>query len=279
MSAAHGPAGRHADDPGLAGDGHGWLDLEQGEGGAATFELTPALARFDGKLFGGTGLGLAVAAFERATGRGALWTTVQFVGSADVGERLSITVEELAVGRRTSQVRLSAVVDDRLVLAALGSTAEVNDGSFAARLGRMPEVSAPEDSPPFEVNLPFELPEVVEVGPFATAEFREATTTGDTAQVWARMRDHAPSRSTLGYLADFVPAAVVRAAGHLGGGRSLDNNIRFGRPVPPGTDWVLIDNDPYLADNGYVHGAARIWTQSGELLAVASQSAVAMVLD
>ena len=279
MSAAHGPVGHDPDGPGQAGDGHEWLGLEQGDGGSASFELTPTLARFDGKLFGGTGLGLAVAAFERATHRDALWTTVQFVGSADVGERLTFTVEELAAGRRTSQVRLSAMVGDRLVLAALGSTAEVNDGSFGAPLGAMPEVSSPEDSAPFEVNLPFELPEVVEVGPFATAEFREATTTADTAQVWARMRDHAPSRSTLGYLADFVPAAVVRAAGHLGGGRSLDNSIRFGQPVPSGTEWILIDNDPYLADNGYVHGAARIWTRSGELLAVASQSAVALVFD
>jgi acyl-CoA thioesterase len=254
-----------------------WLGLTDAGDEALDFVLTPPLARFDGKLFGGTGLAIAVATVEAVTGRAALWVTVQFVGSADVGEHLHIQVEELAAGRRTSQVRLTATVDDRLVLAALGSTSERNLDGFAAVLDAMPVVSDPEDSTPFEVNLPFDLPEVVEIGPFATAEFREAKSPDATQRVWGRLREHHQTRASLGYLADFVPAAVVRAAGRKGGGRSLDNSIRFGPDVPAGLDWVLIDNEPYLAENGYVHGAARIWTPEGQLLAVASQSAVAML--
>jgi acyl-CoA thioesterase len=81
------------------------------------------------------------------------------------------------------------------------------------------------------------------------------------------------------YLADFVPSAVLRAAGRAGGGTSLDNSIRYGKDPTPGTDWVLILTDPYFVESGYVHGGARIWSEDGRLLAVASQTAVARILD
>jgi len=74
-----------------------------------------------------------------------------------------------------------------------------------------------------------------------------------------------------------VPSAVLRAAGRDGGGTSLDNSIRFGRPPEPDTEWVLVDTEPYLAHAGYVHGGARIWSPEGRLLAVAAQTAVARI--
>jgi hypothetical protein len=46
------------------------LDLQQKPDGHYTFELTPELARFDGRLFGGAGLAAAVAAFEAHIRRG-----------------------------------------------------------------------------------------------------------------------------------------------------------------------------------------------------------------
>jgi acyl-CoA thioesterase len=255
-----------------------WLGLEGGADGHYAFELTPLLARFDGRLFGGTGIALTVAAFEAETGRDALWTTVQFAGSAEVGECIDCHVEVLAVGRHTSQVRLTAVVGDRMVLAALGATASSSPEGFAARLGDMPLVSGPDDSEPFDLGFPLTVPELAERGPFAMAEYRQARGS-EGSQVWARMRDTPQSRATLGYLADFVPNAVVRAAGRAGGGTSLDNSIRFGPGAPAGTEWLLLDFDPFFAANGYVHGAARIWSADGLLLAVASQTAVAKLFD
>lgn len=256
-----------------------WLGLAFDSEGRSRFELTPALARFDGKLFGGTGLALSIASFEAVTGRGALWVTVQFVGSADVGDHLDIEVEVLAKGHRTCQTRLTATKGDQVILVALGSTAILNPDGLSVPLMTMPEVSKPEDSPSFELSLPFELPDELEMGPFVTGEYREAKSSAATQRVWARMRDRPQTRASLGYLADFVPAAVMKAAGQVGGGRSLDNSIRFGSEVPEGLAWVLIDNEPYMAENGYVHGAARIWSSDGELLAVASQSAVAVPLN
>ena len=259
-------------------DPHGWLGLEGGGDGHYAFELTPPLSRFDGRLFGGTGIALTVAAFEVETGRDALWTTVQFAGSAEVGERIDCHVEVLAVGRHTSQVRLTALVGDRLVLAALGATASTSADGFAARLGHMPPVSGPTTRSRSSSASRSRSPRSPSRAPLPWRSTGRRGG-GQGWEVWAWMRDTPQSRATLGYLGDFVPSAVVRAAGRVGGGTSLDNSIRFGPDVPADTDWLLLEFDPFFAASGYVHGAVRMWSADGLLLAVASQTAVARLFD
>ncbi len=260
-----------------------WLGIERRAANEFSFVLIPGLSRMDGRLFGGTGLATAVAMFEAATGRAALWATVQFVGSADIGERLDCRVEVLAAGHRTSQVRLDALVAGRLVFTGVGSTAQGRDDGFSFQPSTMPKVSPPEDSPPFDLGFDVPPGEDLSQGPFATAEYRQptsvATGMSDGGLVWARLRHTQVATASLGYLADFVPNAVLRIAGRRGGGTSLDNSIRFGPAVAPGTGWVLLDYDAYFGDHGFVHGAARIWSPDGVLLAVASQSAAARFFE
>src|SRR3954454_14468010 len=117
-----------------------WLGLSQTGDDQWSFELTNPLSRFDAKLYGGTGLAAATAAIEAATERDALWVTVQFVASADLGERIDCKVEILANGRRTSQVRITATSGDRIVLAGLGSTGLPRAGGMEIQIGAMPDV-------------------------------------------------------------------------------------------------------------------------------------------
>jgi acyl-CoA thioesterase len=109
------------------------------------------------------------------------------------------------------------------------------------------------------------------------AEIREPRGRHTRHALWARMRGRPQTRATLGFLADMVPTAVVRAAGRAGAGTSLDNSMRFG--PSPETDWMLIDFDPYLASGGYAHGGARLWAPDGTLLGVASQTATLVLFD
>lgn len=258
-------------------NGDAWLGLEPIVDGKSSFTLTPALVRYDGKLFGGTGLAVTVAAIEAVSERSTVWATVQFVGSANEGDRIDVHVEEVAAGHNTSQVRLTATMGDRLILLGLGAAARRRDDGFGARFGAMPEVTPPESSPAFSIGNFEPPPEMSRSGPFSTADYRVALGRDESQYVWARMHDQHQTHVTLAYLADFVPSAVLRAAGQMGGGTSLDNSIRFGPDVSDGSDWLLIDNDPYFADNGFVHGAARLWTRDGALVGVASQSAVAKI--
>jgi acyl-CoA thioesterase II len=250
-----------------------WLGLERRDHGDWSFELTSELTRHDGKLYGGTGIAVMVATMEAETGRDALWTTVQYASSADLGARINCRVEVLAAGKRTSQVRMAATVDGRVVLAAIGATAVARTGPIEAQMPAMPAVPPPEDGiewgswghrhdgahPPSWMQL---------------AEMRHVAEGG---AIWARMRSGLQTRATIAFLADMVPSSVARAAGKMGGGTSLDNSLRFARLVD--SEWILLDMDPWFATGGYLHGAARVWAEDGTLLGVASQTSSAIVWE
>ena len=249
-----------------------WLGLERHGNGRWSFELTSALTRHDGKLFGGTGIAVTVATMEAETGRDAVWTTVQYASSADLGARVDCYVEVLASGKRTSQLRMTATADDRVVLAAVGATGAARRGPIEAQIPSMPAMPPPDectawgfmrhrhgaDRPPSWMQL---------------AEMRHVP---EGSGIWARMR------SGLHRVRDRVPGRhdpVERCvrAGTMGGGTSLDNSLRFGRLVD--TEWILLDMDPWFATSGYLHGAARVWAEDGTLLGVASQTSSAIVWE
>ena len=134
----------------------------------------------------------------------------------------------------------------------------------------MPEVAEPAVCPPLEVPFPARAP----LGHFVTTELRDAGSgPAGAMKVWARVRDHDPSRpAILGFIADYVPLSVMRALREVGAGTSLDNTIRIGgRPAFP-SPWVLLEIFPDLAADGFGHGTARLWSTAGELLGVASQT-------
>jgi len=253
-----------------------WLGLERHGDGQWAFELTPPLARFDGKFFGGTGIAVATAMMEAETGRAALWATAQFVGTADVGERFECHVDVLAAGRKTSQLRMTGMVEDRLVLAAIGATGDPRPGPLNVQFGAMPDVPLPDETAEWRPNITIPIPTDVESW-LSIVELRGVGAPGVDLAMWARMRDMPQTRATLGFLADMVPSRVVSAAGRVGAGTSLDNAMRYG--PRPETDWILVEFDPYFAAGGYAHGGARLWAHDGTLLGVASQTATLLLFD
>jgi acyl-CoA thioesterase len=252
-----------------------WLGLERHGERRWSFELTAPLSRMDGKLYGGTGIAVTVATMEAETARDALWVTTQFVGSADIGERIEVHVEPLAEGKRTTQVRVTATVGDRIVLAAVGATGAHREGPVEHQVGTMPSVPGPDDGEPWGTGWRPGGMEIPKIGWLLISDVRQVAVGQDQFATWARMHDVPQSRATISFLADMVPSAVARAAGHMGGGTSLDNAMRFGRFSP--TEWILLDFDPWFATGGYLHGGARVWAQDGTLLGYASQTATAMV--
>jgi acyl-CoA thioesterase len=247
-----------------------WLGLRTHGGGRYSFELTSTLTRHDGKLFGGTGIAAMVATMEAETERDALWTTVQYVSSADFGARIDCYVEVLAQGRRTSQVRMTATVGEQVVLAALGACAEPREGPVEAQIPVFPVVPPPEACESWE--RVHRIPDVE-----SWAQLVEMRHVADGNAIWTRMRSGLSTRATMAFLADMVPSSVARAAGKLGGGQSLDNSVRFNRFVE--SEWLLLDMDPWFGSGGYLNGAARVWTDDGVLLGVASQTSSAIIWE
>jgi acyl-CoA thioesterase len=252
-----------------------WLGLERRAKGEWSFELTGPLSRFDGKFFGGAGIAVMTALMEAETSRLPLWASVQFVGSADVGDRIDCRVDVVAGGRRTAQVRMTARVGDRVMLEGIGSAGDDRPDSVSAQFGGMPDVDPPETAADWRPNVPFKI-DFDAASWLQVADIREAMGAPGHA-IWARMRHRRQSFASLGFLADMVPSAVVRAAGRAGAGTSLDNSMRFG--PRPDTEWILVDFDPYFAAGGYAHGGARLWATDGTLLGVASQTATMVLFD
>ncbi len=104
----------------------------------ARFELGEGHARFDGAMYGGTGIAAAVIAMEAATQRPALWATVQFVTSPASGSVLECAIDTLARGKRTAQW-----TPEGTLVATGGQTANMrfvvdSEEEFATRISAEP---------------------------------------------------------------------------------------------------------------------------------------------
>lgn len=260
-----------------------FLGLELAADGTGSFPLTRALCRHDGRLYGGTAVAAAIAMAEHVAGRRCLWATVQFVsGLATVGDRLHCTAEVLAAGRRTSQVRVTVRVGDQEICGALGATAVPKERALTGVFQDAPSVAAPEDSEEFQFPIPARLREAMDDRQ-RHMELRIARrldgSAGPTGELlfWSRVAGRQATPAIIGYLADMVPMSVVKAAGRLGGGTSLDNTLRIAHPAD--TEWVLLQLDPHVALGGYGHGTAHVWSPDGVLMATASQTAALLVVD
>jgi len=245
-----------------------------GSGVAGRVEITYRLMSPRGAFYGGAGLALACAMMEEATGRGAVWCTVQFASGAGHGDVLEPDTEVVAHGHWTSQGRVTARVDGREVFTSVGATGAAA-GQTSRTFAPMPSVSPPEESVlgswPAAVDR--------EKTHFGTTEIREAVVHGGTEgsaapsmALWARVTDTPLwTPMLLGYVADVVPMSIHRALGtRQPGGMSLDNSLRVCPPVE--TERLLLVLHAEAAHEGYGHGSVHLWSPDSVLAGVASQT-------
>lgn len=274
----------------------GFLGLVTGEGpGQFRFTVENHLSRLDGRLYGGTAIAVSITAAELVSERGALWMTTQFVSTAPHGAVVSVLAEVLAPGKRTSQVRVTGTdTDGAVVFASLGATGVPRDGGLTGEFEHAPTVEPPDAAErwasPFsgmarfagEGFTPPPFPEGV--GFTSVIELRHPTILGHPDPgpgrlcLWVRRRDRQPiTAAVAAYMADMVPLSVAHGCEVVAGGTSLDNSVRIGRFVE--SEWILVDLRPHLAFGDYGHGAAHIWSEDGQLMATASQTASMIRFD
>lgn len=243
------------------------------DGQSGSFLLGSGRVRHDGALYGGTGLAVAVAAMEAATDRDALWASTQFVSQPMMGSTIDWTVETLALGKRAAQLSVRATCDGAVAFTAIGSTGIAVEDGLTGQYAPMPRVSDPDGAPPRVQAMPgASFPDSWTL----LIEMRQAEVLdedGPSVAMWTRFRDGTPfTPAAIGFIADFVPLGVARAAGKMGAGSSLDNTMRFRGGVVE-ADWVLLELRGDFARDGFGHGTVRVWTRDGTLLATGSQSA------
>ena len=94
-----------------------------------------------------------------------------------------------------------------------------------------------------------------------------------TIAMWCRIRDHEIGNpASQAYVADIIPLAIGAALGTIPGATSIDNTLRVIDPEP--TDWVLLELIPEGFHRSIGHGALRMWSQDGRLMATAQQTCI-----
>jgi acyl-CoA thioesterase len=225
-----------------------------------------------GQLFGGCGLGGAVALLEERTGKPAAWATAQFLSNAFPPEELVLDTTVVVEGHNFSQARATGRVGDRevvSVMAALGTKRFDGRGRWRT----MPVVPPPEQCPvstvtgPNPGGLSTRLERRVAIGDWGDEDHAP----GGVMRVWMRLPDRLVGTTVgLCIAADFLPMGLRAGLGKPLFGASLDNTIRLmGRADD---EWVLADMQMDDLGDGVGHGSVTLWSAGGDLLAVASQS-------
>lgn len=244
--------------------------------------VTQGLSTLGGFLFGGCGLGAAIAALEQTTGRPLVWATAQYLSYATPGSVLDLDVTVAVSGHNSTQARVIGHVDDREIFtvnAALGTRASDSDQVWAQPI----EVPRPDECPARSMRLPGEgtLMSRMEVRLAHARDWEDLPgrpmTEGRSA-LWVRLPELSePSAVTLAILGDYVPFGIGQALGAYAGGNSLDNTLRVVNVVP--TEWILVDVTVDGIGNGFGHGTVHLWSDTGTLMAVASQSTIVRYWD
>ncbi|MEM8619187.1 MAG: acyl-CoA thioesterase domain-containing protein [Actinomycetota bacterium] len=243
-----------------------------------TLPVTPGVSTTGGFLFGGCGLGAAIAAMEGTTGRQCVWATAQYLSYAKPGEVVDVDVTVVVAGHQISQARAVCHVADREILtvnAALGDRSIDSAGQWES----MPlDVPRPQDCPPrtytsdWSGSINERLEQRLVKG--RTHDQLDGAHSDGQTMLWARLPDviSGVDATTLAVLGDFVPMGIGQSLGVRGGGNSLDNTLRVGRLVP--TEWVLMDIRVHMVQRGFGHGLVHMFAEEGTLLATASQSVI-----
>lgn len=227
-------------------------------------------------LFGGMGLAAAISAMEQTCGKPVIWATAHYLSFARPGTIVDLDVWVDVEGRTVSQASVIEHIDDRRIVtvrAALGER-EGDPDQWCA----MPDVAPPEDCPEVDVARPGSVRmqqrfETRLAGGHYPVRGTESGRGSGHVQLWFRSREgHVADRQLLAVAADYVSVGIGGAVGQPAGGNSLDNTIRFG-PVEP-VEWILLDIHIETLHQGFVHGAMRLFSPAGMLMATASQSLI-----
>jgi acyl-CoA thioesterase len=232
-------------------------------------------------LFGGCGLGAALVALEAHAGRPTIWATAQYLSYAPTHATVDVETTLAVAGGRVTQARATAYVEDKEILtvnAALGTGTLTSPSPWST----MPDVPKPDDCPPR--RIPRILGESVfdhidtRIALGRTFEQLDGTPGSAQSALWARVPGHLePSAATLAIFGDYVSSGPSQPLGRRTLGRSLDNTIRIASLEP--TEWVLCDIHMHALAGGFAQGTAFLYSETGTLLATASQSIAAKLAD
>jgi acyl-CoA thioesterase-2 len=246
-----------------------------------SFEVSERVVTPGNFLFGGCGLASALVALEEASGRPTIWATAQYLSYAPLGSTVTVKTDLAVVGGRVTQARAMTFAEDREIVTVNGA---FGTGELTAPTPwvTMPQVNSPEECPErvmpehFTRSIFNHLDSRIALGrPFDRIDGSPGS---PVSALWSRVPGHFDiSAATLAIFGDYVAGGLSQPLGFPVMGRSLDNTIRIVTLEP--TEWVLTEIHMHALSGGFAQGTAYMWSESGTLLATASQSIAARRWD
>ncbi len=228
-----------------------------------------------GSLFGGVGLAAGIVALEQATKKPVVWASGQYLALTQQPTVVDLEVRLPAVGRNVTQGRVVGHLGEEEIITIFGACGERPDVARGL-WDTMPDARPPETCEAMvgHHDVP-SLSDHVEIriarGMFGFSGAGKAS--GDNRSLlWVRMPELHNDPGTLAIIADYMPSALGNALGRMMSCTSLDNTIRFADQIS--TEWVLCENIIDFVGNGFGYGQVRMWSESGVLMATASQSMI-----
>ena len=233
-----------------------------------------------GFLYGGAALASAIESMEQLTERPTILATCQFNNFAKVGGDLSFKVEESVRGHNVCHASLRANIGEVPAFKVLASFGE-RSIETQAQFVEMPYLDSPENCPAFgSGRIKTDKPCIDRRIEFKVARgsLRKDKAVEGQMALWARVPElNRISSASIALMADYLPVSAGSLLGRAAGGNSLDNSLRILKVEQ--SEWLLCDCELRGIQNGFGHATMNVWSQSGALLAVASQSFIFREFD
>ena len=221
-------------------DARNWLGLEPSHNPHRWhLPVSKGISTGHRAMFGGSGLGAAIAAMEGTSGRPVVWATAQYLLFAKVGTVVDFDVTLAVHGKKTTQARAVGHVGGTEIItvnAALGSRKYPEEKTY----GLPPEVQSPETCPVRErfSDVDDSLDSRIEQRwaiPHGLQTYRDRTRKNCRMESNGELLE--PSAATFAALGDYVPMGISFTEGGRAGSTSLDNTLRVIDLSP--SDWYL----------------------------------------
>ncbi len=257
-----------------------FLNLEiDREKSLAAFNASEGNCNALGFLYGGSSAAAAIETLESITERPLIFLSCQFNNFAKLGADILVTAEESVRGGNISHTSLSATADDALVFSALGTLGE-RSHSLETQFISMPKLDEPKNCPKFgggKREGKYSIDSRIEYR-VARGSLRKDKQVPGQMALWAKVPElKQTSASSIALMADYLPVSIGSVLERAAGGNSLDNQLRI--LAVEQSEWLLLDCQAKGVNKGFAHATMNIWSQSGRLLALASQSIIFREFD
>ncbi len=251
------------------------LEIDQANR-SAQFEAKSGNCNALGFLYGGAGIAASIETLERITERPLIWMTCQFNNFAKLGAHIDLTAQESVRGRNISHASLDAFNGQEPVFKVLGSFGQRSEPQQFQFIEK-PQVDSPENCPHFgggreKAGTLNSVDSRIEYR-VARGRLRKDKKVEGQLALWAKVPEIAEtSAASIALAADYLPVSIGSMLEKPAGGNSLDNNLRMIQLEQ--SEWILLDCEAKAVNQGFGHASMNIWSQSGKLLAIASQSII-----